>query len=169
MAYSKPEPLRDKHNCDEFSCGREELDTWLKRFARHAENAGSARTFVTTADGERVVGYYALTVAEVAPADATARLLKGQPSGAAVPVALLARLAVDQEHQGGGVGRSLLQDALLRTQQVSEEVGIRALVTHAMTAEARSWYEQFGFEQSPTDPLHLVLLIKDLRELISRS
>jgi GNAT superfamily N-acetyltransferase len=166
VAYSRPEPLRGKHDCAGFSSGEGELDVWLERYARHAESAGSARTFVTTADGARVAGYYALAVGEVASDDATKRLLKGQPPGRSVPVVILARLAVDQNHQGTGVGTSLLQDALLRTAGIAEEVGVRALVVHAMTTTARNWYLQFGFEPSPTDPLHLVLLVKDLKKLL---
>ena len=166
MAYSKPEPLRGKHCCDEFSSGEDALDLWLKRYARHAESADSARTFVTTVDGSRVAGFYALTVGEVVSEDATERMLKGQPRGRSVPVAILARLAVDREHQGQRVGTSLLQDALLRVAGIAEEVGVRALVVHAMTASARVWYERFGFEPSPTDPLHLVLLMKELRKYL---
>lgn len=168
MAYSKPEPLSAEHDCDGFSSGEEELDIWLQRYAGHAASAGSARTFVTRHD-ERVVGYYALTVGEVSASDATDRLLKGQPSGASVPVIVLARLAVDREHQDAGVGRSLLIDALLRTLQVSQEIGVRAVVAHAMTDAAKSWYEQHGFEPAPTDPLHLILLMKDLKKLLART
>jgi predicted N-acetyltransferase YhbS len=108
-----------------------------------------------------------LTVGDVGPDDATERLLKGQPSARPVPVVILARLAVDERDQRAGVGRSLLQDALLRTAAVSESVGVRALVVHAMTDDARSFYERFGFERSPTDPLHLILLLKDLRKFLA--
>ena len=160
MAYTRPEPLRGKHQFGDFSCGEEALDGWLHRYSRHAEAAASARVFVTT-DGEDVVGYYALAVGQVEPAAATARLLKGQPAKRPVPVAILARLAVDQRHQGHGIGRSLLQDALLRVATAAQSVGIRALVVHAYE-EARDFYARYGFESSPTDPLHMVLLMKDI-------
>lgn len=160
MAYTRPEPLRGKHAIGDFSCGEEALDNWLDRHSRHAEAAGSARVFVTT-DGDSVVGYYALTVGQVEPSVATARLLKGQPANRSVPVAILARLAVDRRHQGVGVGRSLLQDSLLRAATAAESVGIRALVVHAYE-EARDFYARFGFEPSPTDSLHMVLLMKDI-------
>jgi predicted N-acetyltransferase YhbS len=117
-------------------------------------------------DGSEVVGYYALAVGQVEPAKGTPRLLKGQPSGRSVPVIILARLAVDSNHQGRGLGRSLLQDALLRCAAAAEAVGIRALVVHAH-AEAKDFYESFGFEPSPTDPMHLVLLMKDLEKLVA--
>ncbi|HEX5982671.1 MAG TPA: GNAT family N-acetyltransferase [Solirubrobacterales bacterium] len=164
MAYSRPESLRGKHHLEEFSSGDESLDSWLLRRARHAEGAGSARTFVT-ADGRRVVGYYALAIGQVQPEDGTERLLKGQPAAQPVPVLVLARLAVDREHQGRGLGRSLLQDALLRCDAVSESVGVRAVVAHARP-EAAGFYDHFGFEESPTDPLHRILLLKDLRRFL---
>lgn len=165
MGYTDPEPLRGKHDLGEFDSGEPSLTTWIHRFARHAEAARSAKVYVTT-DGSTVVGYYALTVGQVEPAKATARLLKGQPAGRPVPVVILTRLAVDRNHQGRGLGRSLLQNALLRCVHAAQAVGIRALVVHAH-AEARGFYEAFGFEPSPTDPLHLVLLMKDLERLIA--
>jgi predicted N-acetyltransferase YhbS len=167
MSYSRPEPLRGKHSLDGFASGEESLDVWLLRRGRHAEAAGSARTFVTT-DGERVVGYYTLAIGLVAPSDATQRLLKGQPSERPVPVLVLARLAVDRQHQGRGIGRSLLQDALLRCNVVAESVGVRAVVAHAHP-NATVFYDQFGFERSPTDPLHRILLMKDLRRYLEEA
>ena len=165
MGYPQPEPLRGKHDLGQFDCGEQSLNTWIHRYARHAEAAQSAKVYVTT-DGSNVVGYYALAVGQVEPAKATARLLKGQPAGQAVPVVTLARLAVDSDHQGRGLGRSLLQNALLRCAHAAQAVGIRALVVHAHP-EAVGFYETFGFEPSPTDPMHLVLLMKDLEKLIA--
>jgi GNAT superfamily N-acetyltransferase len=165
MAYSRPEPIRGKHELGGFSCGEESLDSWLHRHARHAEAAGSARTFVTTAGGERVVGYYALAIGQVGPDDATDRLLKGQPAKRPVPVLLIARLAVEERFHGGGLGTSLLQDALLRCAAAAETVGVRAVVAHA-DEHASGFYDRFGFEVSPTDPLHRILLMKDLRRFL---
>lgn len=164
MAYTQPEPLRGKHDLDEFDCGEESLNSWLYRHSRHAEAVGSARVFVTT-DGSRVVGYYALVVGQVEAGQATARLLKGQPAGRPVPVVILARLAVDSDHQKAGLGRSLLQDALLRCAGAAQAVGIRALVVHSHS-EAQGFYEASGFEPSPTDPMHLILLMKDIEKFI---
>lgn len=164
MTYTQPEPLRGKHAFDGFCCEEDALDNWLHRHSRHAEAAGSARTFVTT-DGERVIGYFALAIGQVEPDDATERLLKGQPAKQPVPVLILARLAVDREHQEKGIGRSLLQNALLRCAAVAESVGVRAVVAHA-NEQATAFYDQFGFESSPTDPLHRILLMKDLRLLL---
>lgn len=165
MPYSRPEPLRGKHDFAGFHSGDESLDIWLHRYARHAEAVGSARVYVTS-DGKRVVAYYALAVGQVEPGAATERLLKGQPAKRPVPVVILARLAVDRDHQGGGLGRSLLQDALLRCVDAAESVGIRALVAHA-TEDASGFYDHFGFEASPTDRLHRILLLKDLRHFLN--
>lgn len=168
MGYSLPEPLRGKHSTEGFECGEPALDTWIDKHAREAEASGSARVFVTTDDGERVVGFYALSAASVSPGDATERLIKGQPKQQAVPVILVGRLAVDLGHQGKRVGRSLLQDALLRCAAAAESIGARAAIVHAISDDAVGFYERFGFEASPTDPHHLILLMKDLRKLLSR-
>lgn len=164
MAYAHPESLRGKHDCDDFRCGDAALDMWLHRYARHAEAAGSARTFVTVGEGH-VVGYYALSAGQVEALEATERLVKGHPRGRSVPVVILARLAVDERHQGKGLGRSLLQDALLRCSAVAEAIGVRAVIAHA-TQAANDFYDRFGFEASPADPLHRILLMKDLKKLM---
>jgi GNAT superfamily N-acetyltransferase len=129
----------------------------------------SARVYVTTpADGEPVVvGYYALAASQVEPDAAAARTLKGQPKGRPVPAILLARLAVDREHQGGGVGRSLLQDALLRCVEAAASIGARVLLVHAKHDEVKAWYMQYDSEESPTDPLHLLLMMKDIRAALA--
>jgi GNAT superfamily N-acetyltransferase len=110
----------------------------------------------------RIVGYHALTVASISHAEATDRARKGMPSHP-IPAALLARLAVDRSAQGVGLGAWLLRDAMLRALRAAEHVGIRVLLVHALGAEARNFYTRFGFEPSPTDPLNLQLLIKDVR------
>lgn len=166
MAYTAPEPLRGMHSLQEFDCGEPSLTDWLRRYARQAEATGSARAFVSTDDGNRVVGYFALAAGAVQPADATLRLLKGQSQRFPVPVVLLARLAVDRGHQGKGLGVSLLQSALLKFVEAAEVIGARALVAHALNENAARFYMRFGFEASPTDSLHLILLDKDLRKLV---
>ncbi len=169
MAYRPPEPLGKGHSLDEFESGEPALDEWLKRHARGAHASGSARVFVTTLeDRETVVGYYALAAAQVAPEAATERVLKGQPRARPVPAVLLARLAVHQEHQRAGLGRSLLQDGMLRCLDAAEAIGARVLLVHAKHEAAKTWYLQYGFEESPTDPLHLIMLLKDLRAFLER-
>ena len=169
MAYRRPEPLGKQHRLDDFQCGEPALDEWLRRHARGAHASDTARVFVTTlAEGETVVGYYALAAAQVVPQDATARALKGQPQARPVPAILLARLAVDREHQGAGLGRSLLQDVLLRCVEAADAIGARVLLVHAKHEAAKRWYMQFDFEESPTDPLHLLMLLKDVRVFLQR-
>lgn len=166
MAYSRPQPLERGHEREGFNCGEAELDRWIAEHALEAQSAGSARVFVSMAAG-RVAGYYALAAALVRPEEAAARALKGQPSRRAIPAVLLARLAVDREHQGEGLGRSLLQDAMLRADEAAGELGIRVMLVHAKHEQARRWYERFGFEESPADPLQLMLLMKDLRAFLA--
>ena len=164
MTYRRPEPLAEHHRLDPFACGEPALDEWLVRHARSAQASDAARVYVTTTEGAKaVVGYYALAAAQVAPQDATTRALKGQPPARPVPAIILARLAVDQHHQRAGVGRSLLQDVLLRCASAAEAIGARLLLVHAKHDAAKAWYQRYGFQASPTDPLHLQLLMKDLR------
>jgi ribosomal protein S18 acetylase RimI-like enzyme len=141
------------------------LDEWLKRHARAADASESARVFVVTEDGATVVAHYALAAAQVEPRSATARAAKGQPSRP-IPALLLARLAVDRRHQSRGLGRSLLQDAMLRCVAAADDIGVRVLLVHAKNDRAQRWYQQYGFEESPTDPLHVMLLLKDIRRFV---
>lgn len=165
--FSDPELLGSGHVLDEFTCGEPSLDDWLCEHAHAAKGAGSARTYVICdAEQERVVGYHALTVTGIGHDDAGERLAKGMGRHP-IPAVLLARLAVDRSVQGQGLGAFLLRDAMLRAVSAAEGLGIRALVVHALHAEARAFYLRFDFEPSPTDDLHLVKLIKDVRALLS--
>jgi GNAT superfamily N-acetyltransferase len=169
VAYGRPEPLGKQHRLDAFECGEPALNEWLKRHARNVHASGSARVFVTTLeDGETVVGYYALAAAQVAPDEATERALEGQLRSRPVPAILLARLAVDRTHQRAGLGRSLLQDVMLRCLDAAEAIGARVLLVHAKHEAAKAWYMQYRFEESPTDPLHLLMLLKDVRAFLER-
>ena len=158
------EKLRREHVLDAFDCGQPDLNAWPIRYALQNQSASSAQTYVGLVN-ESVVGYYSLAVGQVEYSDASERLRKGLARHP-VPIMLLARLAVHKEWQGKGVGRALLRDAILRTVQASEIAGIRALVVHAKDDAAKRYYEQFDFVSSPTDPLHLFVLLKDLRKLI---
>jgi GNAT superfamily N-acetyltransferase len=161
--FGDPEPLDDAHVLEGFDCGVESLDVWLIRHARQAVAAGSARVFVTVdADTGRVCGYSALTAAAVSHEQATERARKGQPRHP-IPAVLLARLAVDRAVQGHGIGAWLLRDAMRRAITASEAVGIRVLLVHALDERARGFYERWGFQASPTDPLNLQMLFKDIR------
>ncbi len=154
-------PLERVHLLDAFDSGADELDRWLHRFARIADGAGTAKTYVLTS-GNRVLGYYALTPAGVSREELPERHAKGMPAHP-IGVILLARLAVDRSLQGQGYGRALMADASIRTLQAADLVGARAMLVHARDEQAAGFYERLGFTRSPTDALHLMVLIKDLR------
>jgi predicted N-acetyltransferase YhbS len=141
------------------------LNNYLKKFALQNQRGQSARTFVATR-GERVVGYYTLAAGAARREETPARVAKGLAAHP-VPVILLARLAVDATEKGQGLGAGLLKDALLRAVQAADLIGCRAVMVHAKDEGARAFYERFGFEPSPTDPLRLFLLMKDVRASIS--
>lgn len=156
-------PLSRHHVLTGFDCGESSLDVWLTDHARAAAGAGSARTYVVEdAEQQRVVGYHALTVAGIERASATDRVARGMPRHP-IPVVLLARLAVDQSVHGHGIGSFLLRDAMLRTVSAADELGIRALLVHALNPAARAFYMRHGLQPSPTDELHLMALVKDIR------
>ncbi|MGH9606257.1 MAG: GNAT family N-acetyltransferase [Terracidiphilus sp.] len=146
-----------------FDCGQPDLNAWLAKYALQNQSASAAQTYVGVVDGA-VVGIYSLSVGQVEYADAPERLRKGLARHP-VPIMLLARLAVHKDWQGKSIGRALLRDAALRTMQAADIAGIRALAVHAKDDRARQYYLQFDFVPSPTDPLHLFVLIKDLRKL----
>ena len=158
------EKLRRDHNLDAFDCGQPDLNRWLQKYALQNQGANATQTYVGNVDGV-IAGYYSLAVAQVEYADAPERLQKVLAKHP-IPIMLLARLAVHKAFQGKGVGRALLRDAILRTLQAADIAGIRALAVHAKDEAARRYYEQFDFASSPSDPLHLFVLLKDLRPLV---
>jgi GNAT superfamily N-acetyltransferase len=164
-ALRPPLPLTRTHEFEAFDCGSEPLNDYLKRFAWANQQAGAARTYVATR-GNRVVGYYTLAYGSVEREQASPRVRQGLARHP-IPVMVLARLAVDRPYQGQGLGKGLLKDALLRTLQAAEIAGLRAIVVHAKDESAKSFYGKFGFEPSPVDEFHLMLLLKDLRKTIT--
>jgi GNAT superfamily N-acetyltransferase len=167
--FRDPEPLDPSHAIHDFDCGVESLNLWLKKHAVHAAAVGSARSFVVHDDEQdRVVGFHALAAASVTHGEATARAAKGMARHP-IPAALLARLAVDRTVQGRGIGAWLLRDGMLRTLNAAESVGIRVLLVHAIDDQASAFYARHGFEPSPTDPLNLQMLIKDIRAAVDHA
>lgn len=162
-----PALLTERHNRDEFDCGSEPLNQYLRQHAWVNQQAGAARTYVATC-GDRLVGYYTLAYGSIEHQEATPRVRKGLARHP-IPVMALARLAVDQSYHGRGIGKGLLRDALLRTLQAAEIAGLRAVIVHAKDPGARSFYARFGFESSPLDEFHLMLLLKDLRRMVAES
>lgn len=169
VRYRSPVLLEPDHDLDGFECRSEEQTEWLRRHARQSSGSGMTRVLVVTpVDSVEVVAYYAWCMASVALVDAPQRLRKGA-GRYPQPVALLARLGVALEHEGRGLGAGLLQDVIGRTHVLGSEIGCRGLLGHAETSEARSFYEHLvpEFEASPTDSLHLFLLMKDIRRTLS--
>jgi GNAT superfamily N-acetyltransferase len=158
------EKLRKDHEVDDFDCGKEVLNRFLRQHAWANQQANAAQTYVL-ADGKKVVGYYSLAAGSVTHDVAPRRVTAGQARHA-ISVVLLARLAVDKTLLKQGIGAALLKDALIRVSNAADIVGARALLVHAKDEEATSFYEHFNFEPSPSDPLHLFLLMKDIRAVI---
>ena len=164
--FQAPEPLSDDHELDDFECRSLEQTQRLRRYGRQSTSMGTAKVFVATEVGSSVVvAYYGWCMAQLTTAAAPARLRRGA-GRYPQPVALLARLGVDTRHEGQGLGAGLLQDVLARLIELSDDVGCRGLLVHAESADAREFYLHLvpEFEESPTDPLHLVLLMKDIRK-----
>ena len=155
-----PRPIRPDDDVANFDSGNPALDGWLRARALRNEHDDASRTYVVTS-GPRVVGYYSLAAAAVPHAGATGRSRRNMPDP--IPAMLLARLAVDLGHQGKQLGANLLRDAIRRTLAAADIVGIRVLLVHAADERARRFYEHFDFDASPTDALHLMLLLKDAR------
>ena len=161
--YSLPRPIAENDDTSQFDSGEASIEDYLRRRALANHVQGGSRCFVTCRD-RRVVGYYALASASVQHSDVTGKVRRNMPDP--VPVILLSRLAVDRKEQGSGLGKNLLRDAILRSVEASDLIGVRAVLVHALDDTARAFYAHFDFEPSPTDPLHLLLLIKNARALI---
>lgn len=162
--YTPVRKLAATDQVDGFDCGQAALNQFLQRYALGSQKANSAQTYVCC-QGDVVVGFYSLVVGSADPQTAPSRVMKGLARHP-VPVMILARLAVDKEHQRKSLGKALLKDALLRTAQAADIAGIRSLLVHAKDDVARRWYESWEFEPSQTDPYHLFLMLKDLKNLL---
>lgn len=158
-----PVPLTDDHLTDAFSSGAATLDAWLKRKARANQASGASRTYVPCR-GQRVVGFYALAAGSVSHDLAPRKLKKNMPDP--VPVIVLGRLAIDASEQGNGLGRALLRDAVLRITAAAHEVGIAAILVHALNDRARAFYVEAGFAETAVEPMTLFLRIKDAKEML---
>ena len=155
-----PAHLTASHSLEQFSCGEPSLDDWLRRRALGIEASGASRTYVACAEG-RVVGFYCLS---------TGALLREHAPGSVsrntrdpIPVVILGRLAVDQHFQSAGIGSGLLKSAALQTIAASETVGVRALMLHAISPRARTFYARHGFTESPVNPMMMMASIGQLK------
>ena len=160
MTIAAPEPLAPHHQLEPFDTGVESLDRWLKTRALKNQASGASRIFV--ACEERCVrAYYALASSAVAVNAAPSRFRRNMPDP--IPVVILGRLAVDRSLQGRGVGRAMVRDACLRMIQAADAIGIRGMLVHALSDDARGFYESVGFEPSPLDPMMLMVTLADLK------
>lgn len=155
-----PEPLTAEHRLDAFDSGVVSLDDWLRRRGMQNQLSGATRTFVVDESG-RVVAYYALASSAVALAASPGRFRRNMPDP--IPVVVLARLAVARTHQGRGLGRALFQDCAKRVIHAAEAIGIRGLLVHAISDEARAFYLGLGLDPSPIEPMMLMTTVADLK------
>ena len=163
MPLSRPEPLADAHELNDFFSGVGSLDDWLKRRARANQVSGASRTFVL-AENRKVVGYYALASGAIAVASSVGRFRRNMPDP--IPVAVLGRLAIDRAQQGRGLGRALFRDCALRVAHAADTIGIRGIVVHAISDQAKAFYQALGFDPSPREPMTLMVTLADIRSLM---
>ncbi|MBI3679106.1 MAG: GNAT family N-acetyltransferase [Acidobacteria bacterium] len=159
-----PEKISPEHDLSGFDSGEPVLDDWLRRRAAQNEASGASRTYVVCA-GKRIAGYYSLAVGAAAREQVPGPIRRNMPDP--VPVMILGRLAVDKAFQGRGVGTGLLRDAVLRTLQAAEVAGIRALLVHAISNDAKHFYEGHGFIASPVDPMTVMITLAEAERMLT--
>lgn len=160
-----PQPLSSNHVLDTFDCGVPSLNDWLKRRAAQNQASGATRTFVCTAADDHAVAYYALASSAIVAAATPGRFRRNMPDP--IPVVVLARLAVATSYQGKNIGRALFQDAARRVIYAADTIGIRGLLVHALSDEAKNFYLQLGLDPSPLDPMTLMVTIADLKAALA--
>jgi GNAT superfamily N-acetyltransferase len=160
MTLAPPQPVNEQSDVESFDSGVPSLDEWLKRRARANQASGASRTYVVCKE-QRVVGYYALASGAVAIEEASSRLRRNMPDP--VPVAVLGRLAVDRSFQNRGLGRAMIRDAAMRVVQAAGLIGIRGILVHAISPEARAFYLAVGFEASPLEPMTCMATLADIQ------
>lgn len=160
MSLSAPAPLADHHDLDSFDSGVASLDEWLRRRARANQAAGASRTFVIC-DGDEVAAFYSLSSGSISTNEASGRMRRNMPDP--IPVVVLGRLAIGKGYQGKGIGRAMVRDAAKRVIAAGDEIGIRGIVVHAISDQAKAFYLALGFLQSPTSDMTLMIPIADLK------
>ena len=158
-----PEPLTPAHSLEAFDCGVPSPNDWLKMHALQNQGSGASRTFVAV-EGAHVVGYFALASSAIAPTATPGRFRRNMPDP--VPVVVLARLAMARSHQGRGLGRALFQDAGLRVIHAAEAIGIRGLLVHALSEQAKDFYLRVGLTPSPLEHMTLMVTVADLNAVL---
>ena len=163
QALAAPVPIGLDHDTDAFDSDVLALDEWLRHRARRNEVEGASRTFVTCLS-KRVVGYYSLAAASLLHTVATGRTRRNMPDP--VPVVLLGRLAIDRSWQGKGLGADLLRDAVIRVLGAAEIIGVHAILVHAISEDAKTFYEKHGFPPSPVESMTLMITVEEARKML---
>lgn len=161
--YHAPVPITTEHRLDEFDCGKEPLDTWLRTHALDNEGKAS-RTYVVADAGMRVCAYYTLALGSVIRAEVPRKHRQGLPNP--VPVMVLGRLAVDGRHGGRGLGPALLREAMQRTLLIERQAGALALIVHAIDDNAVGFYAKFGFQVFPGGSRTMFLPVDTIRAAV---
>jgi GNAT superfamily N-acetyltransferase len=161
----RPCPLERKHPRRDFDCGSEPLNVWLRQYSSQAAKKNSARTYVALDGDGRIAGFYTLVFGSVSWDEAPENIRREMPRHA-VPVMILARLAVDKNYQGLGVGQSLLQDAVVRTVEASRIAGLKAILVHAKDGDAAAYYSRYSFTPVPGQPLKLMVSLEEIRKAL---
>jgi GNAT superfamily N-acetyltransferase len=164
MTLAAPCPLTAGHELSGFSSGVASLDSWLKRRAMPNQATGASRTFVVC-EGVRVIAYYALASGAVALSAATGRVRRNAPDP--IPIVVLGRLAIDEGYQRRGLGRAMFRDAALRVINAADTIGIRGILVHALSDDAKAFYLALGFEPSPLEPMTLMVTLTDIRAAVT--
>jgi GNAT superfamily N-acetyltransferase len=160
---SAPEPLAAHHQLAAFECGEPSLDEWLKRRAVKNQANGPSRTYVVC-EGETVIGYYCLAAGAIGHADVPPAMKRNRPDP--IPVLVLGRLAIHQQHHQKGIGTALLNDAIRRALHAAHMAGVTALLVHALSEPARRFYLSRGFIESPIKPMTLCLMLATVEQAL---
>lgn len=163
MTPQQPRPIEPSDNTSDFDSGEESLDRYLAERALTNHLADLGRCYVCIdGDTNTVLGYYTLSAVAVEHADLPGKVRRNAPNP--VPTVLMGRLAIGTKAQGSGLGRLLVRDAILSVLAAADRIGVRILLVHALHEQTAGFYETLGFKRSPTDPLHLYLLLSDARK-----
>ena len=162
--------LLDKtHDRSGFDCGEQTLNVYIRNRASQHARKDISRTFVAISPKDHIVqGYYTLATGSIDFNSMSPKQRKALPSEYPIPTAYLARLAVDKQHQHKGLGEVLLYDAMLRSARASTDLGIYAFMVQAVGDGAKTFHIRYGFEPIEDDPLHLMVKMKMVRELLAK-
>ena len=163
MGINAPCPITATHNTTSFNCGNNTLNEWLQQRSIKNENSSASRTFVVCEDNT-VIGYYSLAVGAVARDESSGKIRRNMPEP--IPVMVLGRLAVDSNWQGKHIGVGMLKDAIQRTIIVAQQAGVRAILVHAISNEAKSFYQHWGFHKSPTNDMTLMISLNEAKRAL---